>query len=102
MAFSRLATSSVMKVPTAQLSTAISTAGPSPSPFLASSPIARARTLSGLATPSDSVLRLPYPISRIGYDGVTSTTAAPTGTIRLIALRRRRSPLIRKSPEGQG
>ena len=53
--FSRAATSSMTFDPTAQLSTATSTAGP---PSASSSPpIARARALSRLAIPSDSVLR---------------------------------------------
>lgn len=64
--------------PTAQLSTATSTAGP---PRASSSPpIASARAFNRLAIPSDSVLRDSYPTIRIGYSGVMSTTAAPTGT----------------------
>ena len=53
---SRAATSSVTFEPTAQLSTATRTLGPPP-PASPSPPIANARALSRLATPSDSVLR---------------------------------------------
>ena len=67
------ATSCVNLAGTPRLSTVTRTAAGPPSP-----PIASALAHSRCATPAAGSRRLPYPLSRAGSSGVTSTAATPT------------------------